>query len=545
MPLEPRKILEIVNSKESCLCDLKKEHSELLMHVHGIGVTEYLTKIEGLENEIKINLRKKLARSNKDLFADILRPTDKIFNSDGGSKVYHFSGSDKRNQEILQNKLSDIVDGYSLSEWLETYFIDKYVTDPNGLFMIEHDDGIPYPTYKSIYSIKAYEQKGRYIEWMIFEPETIYDEKGKEDYKEVRVYDNTGDYLYKVKGDNITLIDEYPNPWGYVPAITCSDLIDTITGYKKTPVDEQKEIAGEYLRDVSVKTLFKYHHGFPLFWMYMSTCPVCKGFGEINREKEGKMIQSSCPQCNGTGYSVKKDVSDVTAIKPPDNNETPQITPNIAGYITPPIDSWQQMTEELKVLRDMVYFSHWGTIINRDDNEKTAFEVGTNIQPMQDRLNKYSNALEKTESIIVDMIGAYMFKDQYKGCSINYGRNYIIKGANEILNSYLEHKSKGANYTVLNDKLNQYYHSLYAHDPYNLLIHLKLIKIEPYVHNTITEVAGWNLPLGQFKRKLYYNDWLNTITKEELINKTVEQLIESLNIYVESKQINNEQSKEV
>jgi hypothetical protein len=261
----------------------------------------------------------------------------------------------------------------------------------------------------------------------------------------------------------------------------------------------------------------------------MSTCPSCKGLGHVNKiNNAGESENTPCPVCNGSGWALKKDVSDVKAIKPPENTETPTITPDIAGYVVPPIDSLNAMSEELKLLRDMIFFSHWGTMLNREDTEKTAFEVSVNVQPIQDRLDKYSGALEDTEEILTNIIGEYTFEDQYEGSSINAGRNYVIKTPKDILNDYLENKTQKASYTILNDKLIQYYHALYANDHLSLLVALKLIQVEPYVHNTITEVKDWELSQEDFSRKLYYNDWLSTKDREELIKKEVEDLKKEL-----------------
>ena len=64
-------------SKE--IATLKEEHKILRMHYTGIGMTDYLTRINTLENEAQITLRKKYARSNKDLFANLSSPINKVF----------------------------------------------------------------------------------------------------------------------------------------------------------------------------------------------------------------------------------------------------------------------------------------------------------------------------------------------------------------------------------------------------------------------------------------------------------------------------------
>jgi len=511
------------------IAEMQKEHKKLLMHVHGIGVAEYLTQIEGLENDVKIALRKKLARSNKDLFADILRPTDKIFNSQGGSKVYTFKNISSKQK--FTDKLSSLVDGYSLSQWLQMFLVDKVVVDPNGLFLVEHKDNEAYPTYKSILSIFDYKTAGRGVDWIIFEPVKC------EDYEKVRVYDETGDYMYKYANDSLTLLEEesFPNPWKYVPAFLCSDRINPLTGRMQSYIYEQVELADEYLRENSIKTLFKYHHGFPIFWMYAPTCKECGGTGFVKGEV--------CPACQGSKHAFKKDVSDIIYLKQPSRENEPTIAPNTADYLVPPIETWQQMTEEQKLLRDTIYFSHWGTIINREDTEKTAFEVALNTQPMQDRLNQYTSTLESTEKYFVDIIADYYFAD-YEGCSINYGRNYIIKSPNQYLTEYLEEKSKKASYNVLNGKLEMYYNALYANDDYNRVVNTKLMYVEPFIHNDISEVMSWDISQQLKSEKLYYNQWLSSIDKDTIISKTIPELQAELSAFAAQKSNINTQENE-
>lgn len=504
---------------------MRAEHKLLLMHIHGIGTSEWISQIEGLENATKIALRKKLARSNKDLFADILRPTDKIFNSQGGSKNYTFKS--KESQEAFKQKLTTIVDGYSLTQWLQMFFVDKLVSDPNGLFFVEHKDSKAYPTYKSTYTIRQYKTNGRGIEWVIFEP--IECQQNERTFKKVRVYDGEYDYMYQWENGRLVLIDEetFPNPWGYVPAFTCSDIINPLTGLKKSTVNEQVELANEYLRESSIKTLFKYHHGFPFFWQYAPTCQECKGSGYISAKV--------CPTCNGTKYALKKDVSDVTYLKQPELPDSPTIAPNIAGYVVPPIESWTQMTEELKSMRDMIYFSHWGTVINREDADKTAFEVALNTQPMQDRLNQYTNSLESSEKYFVDIIAEYDYQGDYQGCSISYGKNYIIKSPNQYLTEYLEEKGKAASASILNSKLEMYYNALYANDEYNRVYHLKIMYVEPFVHNSVSEVIGWSIPDELKYPKMYFNDWISSTNDDDIIKKDIPALQAELSVFVAGK----------
>lgn len=521
-------IIEKLNNRNPLIEDAQKLHAHLLMQVHGIGVTEWIKKIEGLENEEKVNLRKRLAKSNKSMWGDVLRFTDKIFIATGGSREYFFKNKKKSNEfrEILGN----ITEGLSLRKWLENYWLDKIAVDPNGVFLIENNGKDAYPTYKSISVIADYQADGQDLDYIIFEPEKVEDQN----YELLRVYDDESDRTYKKTGDELEVIKSYPNTFKKVPGVIISDIVDPLSGLKASSISKELDDADEYLRLNTVFTLMKYHHGFPFFWMYMTACPVCKGTTMVGGKE--------CHACNGTGLSTKKDVSDITYIKPPEDKEQPLVAPNLAGYVVPPIESIQWLRTELDSIKSDIKFSHWGTVLELDKStiEKTATEVTINAQPIQDRLNKYSDSEEIVEKKLTDFLGVFYYPDNYIRCSINNGRNYIIKNHELLLREYVELRNNRSGETALNDKLKQYYESLFQNDVTNLVIRLKLIEVEPLVHYSVDEVVGMQIPESIKKTKVLYNEWLSTLDKEYLFSSNVEELRNSLNTYVESKKYENE-----
>lgn len=537
--LQKEQILEFYKNPDPRIIEAKKLHKQYLVHVHGIGVAEYLERIEGLESKEKYEIRKRLARSNKDFFASLFRHADKIFSAKGGSISYGEESETKTKQ--LQQKLFNIVDGLSLSKWLENIWLDKYAVDPNGLILIEHKDSDPYPTYKSILTIRNYKQKGQSVEWVIFEPykKEVVKDSGKEIEKEYfRVYDDRGDYTYSITGDIIELEKDetFTNPWGYVPAQIVSDLINPVDEFKKSSIYEQAELADEYLRENTIKTLCKYHHGFPMFWQYLQNCPNCKGTGMVDGKK--------CPVCNGSRFVGKKDVSDILYVKIPEDNE-PKLAPELAGYVVPPIESIKMMTEENKLLRDMMTFSHWGTVIETTSVEKTATEVIVNASPIEGRLNKYSDSFEITYQSIVNMVGTYLFKEDYDKCQFKAGRNYQIKGVDQLNQEYKELKTAKVGTVQLDLKLEEIISAKYSNDSKNLIINLKLIKVEPFPHNTIDEVKSIGIDIDLFYEKVFYSDWRISQSNETLFTTEVEKLKESLAEYTQQKLIKIKENAKV
>lgn len=507
------------------LGELKKQHKKFLMHVHGNNLSDYLKKISGLENKQQIDLRQKYARSNKDLFSNILRPTDKVFSAKGGNKEYNISGDN--NLKVFRETLSEITEGMSLSKWLQNYFLDKYAVDPNGVFLIENANSQAYPTYKAITSIRDYKASGQRLEYIIFEPEKRKINDQEHDF--IRVYDDKEDKLYKIEGEKWVRQpkETFPNHWGYVPGIVISDLVDTVTGYKRSSIEEQIDLADEYLRDASVKTIYKFAHGFPLFWMYLQQCPHCKGEGEINAK--------TCNYCNGTGYSLKKDVSDIIGIKPPEGPDDVTITPDVAGYVTPPSENLEQMTNELKLLRDMMYFSHWGTVIQRGENE-TATGRFIDAMPVNDRLNQYADSIEDVEQKLTDIIGQFYFPNSYQSASINYGRRYIIETPDQLYDKYIKGREQGAHVVVQNYMVDQYFQAQFANDNFSLTIHRKLYDLDPFPNLNITDVPVNNL---DYYKKLYLHEWRRTLKDFDIYKTPFQELDNKLSQYVKLKQLTN------
>jgi RNA polymerase subunit RPABC4/transcription elongation factor Spt4 len=528
MVLDEAKVLQKYKNPDPRIAAAKDEHRVLLVHVHGVGTAEHLDKIEGFENEKKFKLRKKFARSNRDFFAKLFRHIDKIFSAQGGSINYGLK--DEKKRATLQALLYNIKDGISLDKWLENIWLDKLATDPNGIILFEHKDGIPYPTYKSILTIRDYVQNGQGVDYIIFEPYKIDEEVGEF----VRVYDDEGDKTYLINGDEIKLLENsdaeqfnFPNPWGYVPAIICSDLIHPITGFRKSTIYEQIELAEEYLRDNSVKSIFKKLHGFPLFWMYAPACETCKGTGLT---KDLKV----CPVCNGSKHSVTRDVSDILLLKQPATNESPVIAPNIADFVSPDLDTWGKMTEEIQLLDDAMTYSHWGTVIRTEDVSKTATEVFVNAQPVEDRLNKYSDSLEIVEKYAIDIVGEYVFGETYTGTSFNAGRTYGVKGIAQLTKEYTDLKMAKVGQGELNAKLAELINAKYANDSFSLTVAKKLAAVEPFVHSTIEEVKAMGLDLLTYLRKCYYTEWTTTLDQDYIFKTDAAKLREELTTYVTS-----------
>lgn len=539
MKLDIDQIIQII--KTECpehIKKAKKKQVVLDVHINGNNVDKYLKQIEGHENQTQYELRKKLATSNKYLFANLLRPVDKVFSARGGSKTFSIEG--EKSEELFKEQIQDVRYGMGARKYLQMVQANKYYSDPAGimLFEISKDGKKTYPTLKSIQSIRNYHAEGRKLEWVLFEPYKKVNEQGVESSEEYfRLIDDANDYLFVKDGEDVKLLEDetYENPWGEVPAIVNSDQISSDLTYSDSPVDVVVELADKYLRTNTIKNIHEFLHGFPFFWMYQKKCDSCKGTGEVNG--------GICKSCGGSGASLKRDVSDVTLLKTPTHKDAPTIAPNVAGYVVPPLDIPKEQREELGWLWQMMHFSIWGTSFEAQDNE-TATGRFLDVQPVNDKLGEFSDCFEYTEKRMYDLIGKFYLADNYKGAFVNYGRRYMMESPDAIWKKYIDAKSNKAPKTSLNHLLNQYYQSEFMNDLEMLNIMSKGMKLEPFVHDAVEEIKDYITDDEVFK-KVYFSEWWENLDENFILVSSLEVLTKNFNDYVQEKEKPAESRQEI
>jgi len=83
----------------------------------------------------------------------------------------------------------------------------------------------------------------------------------------------------------------------------------------------------------------------------------------------------------------------------------------------------------------------------------------------------------------------------------------------------------------------EYYYSKYDNNSVELNKYLKLMKVEPFVHLTISEAKNVVSTPEEYNKKLYYSEWLNQLSDNEVLVKKVPDLQKSLSEYVTGKNI--------
>lgn len=502
--------------------------AKLQMHVLGNGLQRHISIIEGYESQKGESVRRKYGKSNRDLFARVLRPIDNIWNGRGGGKVFLTT---EANQKRIRSMVQDVYKNFSLQVWVEKFWRPRYIDDPMGIIFMEvniRQKNGTYPTYKSSSDIFEALPNGRRLEWVFFktpDPEVY------------RLVDDAKDILVKMTGTGddarVTVLKgkEYPQyvNWFYqVPALIVSDLPkDGDEVFFQSPVTDEIELADQFLRDGSIANIYRFKNGFPLTWKYPEVCGTCKGQKNVGG--------NPCPDCNASGIKLKSSPGDISVFAWPTKDE-PEIRDK-GGFISPALEYLKYADENLAGLEDLIYRTHWGTDREKQKQtgeEKTATGRFLDTQPVVNRLTAYAKAAETVEEFIVNHIGEYNFKTGWQGCSINLGRRFLIEKPDEIWKKYEDGRKNGAPINALNDLLRDYYETKYQANETELQKALVLMKLEPGVHLTMKE-AKEQLPWIEYIKKVYFSEYISTLTDIEIATRGIDKLRQGLQDYAVKK----------
>ncbi|MNS95216.1 hypothetical protein D3C72_1294640 [compost metagenome] len=176
----------------------------------------------------------------------------------------------------------------------------------------------------------------------------------------------------------------------------------------------------------------------------------------------------------------------------------------------------------------------WGT--HEKDHQKNETATGRFIdtQPVNNRLSAFADASEEMEQFITDAIGQFMYQSEYKGSSIHYSRRFLIETPDQIWEKYNKARKDGSPVSLLDDLLIDYYYTRYGSDSIQLTKQIKLMKVEPMIHNTLQESKGL-APVDEYTMKLYFGEWVKTLNEMEIVTTPIESLTKSLKEYADSK----------
>lgn len=555
MILEFSQIKEIIldNPGKARVEKGRQYRDKLRRHLYGTNLDKYFEQIEGFERLSLKNLRNKYSKSNKDLFSRLGRPIDKVFTARGGSFYLNLPETQEKKARVLA---TDVRDGYSARKWTESFWKPHMADDPFGIIFLElppkpeivrlKNEGKSFviPTYKSISEIFDYLPKGNRVEYVCFElGDTERKKVGLKDGEKLfRLVDDAKDYYVKLSGQDVSIIETETlvNYFGQVPAIVNSDIVDPeFENCFLSVYDEVIELAEDFLLDGSIRRVHKFMHGFPKYAEFADDCMECRGEGV----HEGK----KCEACGGTGKKAMLRVSDVKLMQWPTKEDAAIMPSNVAAYISPDKVFFDISTADLSDLENLMTMTLWGVqskvrtqgmAQNTEGPVRTATEVMDEIRPQADRLTPISEMAEKREKFILDfVIRLNLSLPNYKGCSLSYGRRYMLESPDAIWLKYSDARTKGAPQSVLDAMLNEYYDTNYQSDPVGLAVAKKLMYVEPFVHFAPAVLKNLSPDPADYAAKLYFSEWLSTLEEGTLLSQNVDELKAQLYEYAKGKKI--------
>jgi len=558
------------NPNKSIIEKGREVAKKLMLHLHGVGMDKAIRHCEHFANADVYKVQKEYAMTNVDVFSRLLQQEDMVFSARGGSTSFKLS--DKEEAQ-LNNILDSIEYGMNLRKWIKTFALNAYRADPMGIIFMEIDQAAvdnmgnliaprTYPTYKSINSIFDYQSTGRRLEYVCFRLTVseaisfgVNDEKLKTQSTDAvsdyyRFVDDAKDLIIVYRDNNVNLVtnitqkNPIANIWKKTPAFIVSDLIkfdEPKLFY--SPLAYVVELADTFMQDRSIRDLQKKFHGFAKPIEPLLACGTCAGTKSVNGE--------DCPDCKPiggepTGFKLKTRVADVARF-PLDILENGNFDyKRIFGYVTPDIQSWEKQDSSLEDMEQLMEMTYWGTVrFKRPKVGKsgatgdaiTATESVSNDAPKEARLNATADWAERTETMIADFVGYYWFRDQFKSASISYGRDYVLKTPEELMNAYQTMRSKGAPDFSLDEALEKYYQAKYQNNPTQLAKYLKMLNVEPFPHLSLQNAKSIITDFNDFNAKLYFGEWSDTIPDFKWLSTPAAKLIDELREYVKAKGI--------
>ena len=281
--------------------------------------------------------------------------------------------------------------------------------------------------------------------------------------------------------------------------------------------------------------------GFAKYWQYYEDCNTCAGTGEVIKTDDlNNKTSHVCHTCKGTGVKNKKDASDVMMLPIPDKADDVKIAPEVAGYINPSIEIWEQYKKDIKDITIDMFQSLWGTTFSVDTKNETATGRLLNVQPQAERVTGISKTFSNIHEFLLSSIGAIALQNKDYKADVSYGTRYLMESPDEVLKRYQESKEKGLPAILQNDLLDKFYQTEYSNNNTEYLKTKKILSIDPFPSMTAKEVKELGVNDDDLKLKIYYPQWVSQLTEAKKSLMTKEELLAELTKYVTNKTIKNE-----
>ena len=326
--------------------------------------------------------------------------------------------------------------------------------------------------------------------------------------KKWRVVDDKKEYCLIEDNETFYVDEEYTfdHPFGLVPSVILSSNQKTGSEIRISNLFPIVSLAESYAIGKSVYTIYDTQCGFPDRWRYEKTCRTCHGLGKTG---DGE----SCGTCGGK----TRDVTDVNVLETP--REDDPILPAMSGFVSPDL-AWLVWKEEnLEAQEDKIDSTVWGTKRISEGGNETATGRFIDVQPVMNKLNTDSDAVEWVHNQLSIYIQSWVENKEVLDNQfyVAYGDRFIIESQDIIIDRYSKSRNDGDNIVILDKALDEVLLAKYQNNPNALEKAQKKRLVEPYIHNSITEVNDIFGSREAAKKVLFVTFWEQANKDKEVI----------------------------
>lgn len=491
------------------------------LHATGFGYDSWwMTRNKYLESERSYEIKKIVcAQSTTRIIEGIKKQFFKIFRAKG--RVFNYNLDDSSRQ-YFEQKLSDVYNGMSMDDVMQTLWHDAMFEDHNALIGVElkpkeentSSDPEPIITMYSTNMIHDICIKGSEIEYLVLKWDVNIGGIKK---TALRFIDDEYDAVY-VKEGNAWVInvnaegkpDIIDNPFETVPFIQISQVRKSMFSelLKVSPITNVLSDLKKYLSISDDHHLCVKLHQHPLFFSYPVTCPTCNGSktvekqninaGEtfLNAGEDLALTEHSgqCGTCSGKGVvpawkaDITQGISLAVAEKWEDEGYPAAQPP--AGYVANDNETLKEQRTELSEIEMTIEKGVLGVdgMLSTTPSRETATKVELNLQPLIDTLSSYSANAEKVRQFLTNLLGKLYFGANWKGCQIFYGRKYFIRSEDNIMKELEQARKSGATISYLKELQDELTYIRFERNPEALSRAMVINEVEPYNGFTFEQV---------------------------------------------------------
>jgi hypothetical protein len=320
---------------------------------------------------------------------------------------------------------------------------------------------------------------------------------------------------------------------GFVPAcfLSLANLYSEEDGNliaKKNPLSPTAGDLDWLLFFKIARRCFQTYGPFPIMTIPSSKCnfedaegmKCSSGMVPYRTQREGLSCYP-CPACNkssvvGPGTIFKRSV--------PQFQGDPKLDPAAVEITAVPVDSLAQID---KIVDDLEW-DMYENAVGASDQEPTKEainekQVEKSVQGKKNVLLDLKKHFEHAERFIIDTMGKFMYGDYYMGCTINYGEQFLLYSASDVVDQFIGYKKAGLPLYLVAEKKELLIQTEYKNNPYAKQRADLMNLLEPWPDLSPNECMGFQLNRifpEKFGLKI---DFAKFISKFELANGDIVQ----------------------